>query len=296
MSSIHPARQLWALFEPIHAITYFAPHCRAAFEQAGLRGFWRGYFAGRAAPLGPVGAAPVCAAFFSFAPSMVQRALPDVWSRATPGVTLAARLAGARAALAEVFDDDSAAVTAAADLLRIAAERIDTGGRILGAANAALPWPDEPIEVLWHASTLLREHRGDGHVAALVTCGLDPAEVLAWRTGLGGYDRAGLQAARGWTDDEWSAAVQRLTARGWLNHDGTPTELARSAYADAEAVTDRLAIVAWEGIDLDRVRAVVQPFTMRAASLLPYPNPIGLPDPRALLSPGSVPNSKPGIG
>ncbi|HZM74497.1 MAG TPA: hypothetical protein VFC19_02160 [Candidatus Limnocylindrales bacterium] len=278
-SRVHPARQLWELFEPIHTVSYFAPQCRAAFEEAGLRGFWRGYFAGRAAPLGPVEAAPVCAAFFSFAPAMVQRAIPDVWSRATPEAALAARRGGARAALTEVLKE-KAAVAAAADLMRTAAERIDVGGRVLAAANAALPWPDEPIDVLWHACTLLREHRGDGHVAALMICGLDGVEALAWRTALGGYDRAGLQPARGWTDNEWSSAVERLMARGWLNDDGTPTELARDAHTEAEAVTDRLAIAAWDGIDLDRVRAVVQPLATRAASLLPYPNPIGLPDPR----------------
>jgi hypothetical protein len=277
--SIHPARRLWVSFEPIHAVTYFAPHCRAAFEQAGLRGFWRGYFAGRAAPMGQVGEAAVRAAFFGFAPALVQRAIPDVWSRATPEAALAARLEGVRAALGEVFDDADA-VAEAAGLLRTAAERVDVGGRILGAANAALPWPEHPVEMLWHASTVLREHRGDGHIAAVVTAGLDPAATLVWRTALGGYDRTGLQPARGWTDDEWQAAAQRLTERGWLNDDGTPTDLARDAHVEVEAVTDRLAIAAWEGIDLDRVEAVLQPLTVRAVGLLPYPNPIGLPDPR----------------
>lgn len=285
---MHSARKLWGLFEPIHSVTYFAAQCRSAFEEAGLRGFWRGYFAGRAAPLGPVGAALVRAAFFSFAPSMVERALPDVWSRATPEAALAARLAGARAALADAFEDDDPAVVSAAGLLRTAAERLDAGGRILAAANAALPWPDEPLEMLWHACTLLREHRGDGHVAALVTHGLDGTEVLVWRTALGGYDRAGLQAARGWTDDEWAAAAGRLTARGWLDGDGTATDLARDAHAEVEKVTDELAFAAWDGIDLDRVEAVVRPLTTRAASHLPYPNPIGLPDPRTMPGPAGT--------
>jgi hypothetical protein len=168
--------------------------------------------------------------------------------------------------------------------LRIAAERADTGGRVLSAANAALPWPDQPIEVLWHATTLLREHRGDGHVAALVTHGLDPVETLVWRTALGGYDRAGMQAARGWTDAEWVAAELRLKQRGWLDHDGAANELAREAHTEVEAVTDRLAIAAWKDMDLDRVKAVARPLAMRAASLLPYPNPIGLPDPRTVLA------------
>jgi hypothetical protein len=287
MTSISPARQLWALFEPIHAVTYFAPQCRAAFEEAGLRGFWRGYFAGRAAPLGPVGPAPVYAAFFSFTRPMVERALPDVWSRATPEATLAARRAGARAALDAAFGDDPDRIAAAAEVLRTAAERVAVGGRVLGAANAALPWPDgpsdEPLDVLWHATTILREHRGDGHVAALVNAGLDGAEALVWRTALGGYEREGLIAARGWTEDEWAAAADRLTARGWLDGDGRPTEVARAAHIDVEATTDRLAIAHWDGIDLDRAIATIQPLSVRIASLLPYPNPIGLPDPRTVL-------------
>jgi hypothetical protein len=285
MTSISPARQLWALFEPIHAITYFAPQCRAAFEEAGLRGFWRGYFAGRSAPLGAVGPGPVYAAFFSFTRPMVERALPEVWSRATPETTLAARRAGARAALESAFGDDAgsidaARIAAAADVLRTAAERVEVGGRVLAAANAALPWPDEPIDVLWHATTILREHRGDGHVAALVNAGLDGAETLVWRTALGGYERSGLIGARGWTEDEWSAAADRLTARGWLDGEGEPTEAARAAHVDVEATTDRLAIASWDGIDLDRAIATVQPLSVRVASRLPYPNPIGLPDPR----------------
>src|SRR5574342_764117 len=98
-NEITTARRMWVLFESVHAVTYFAPEARAAFEAAGLRGFWRGYFAGRAAPLGPVNAAPVIALFNSFSPSMVQRAIPDVWTRAMPDAALAARVDGAASAL-----------------------------------------------------------------------------------------------------------------------------------------------------------------------------------------------------
>src|SRR5215470_4530200 len=92
-------RAMWALYEPIHVVTYFAAQARDALTAAGLRGFWRGYFAGRAAPLGAVPAAPVLASFFSFSPSMVTRALPEVWTMASPETTLRARAAGAVAAL-----------------------------------------------------------------------------------------------------------------------------------------------------------------------------------------------------
>src|ERR687897_117690 len=174
---------MWTLFEPVHAVTYFAPQARAAFEAANLRGFWRGYFAGRAAPLGAVGPPPVTATFFSFAPRMVQRALPDVWTRADPATALLARLDGARASLAALVGE-SAEVAEAAELLRDAADGLPPVGRPLAAANAALPWPDDPLGVLWQAATILREHRGDGHVAALLVAGLEGAQTPVWRASL----------------------------------------------------------------------------------------------------------------
>ncbi|MEO5874163.1 MAG: hypothetical protein ABIS86_03960, partial [Streptosporangiaceae bacterium] len=128
------ARRMWMLIEPIHAVTYFTPEPRAAYEQAGLRGYWRGYFAGRAAPLGRTGPAPVVAAFFGFAPAMVERALPAVWDLASPERALAARTAGARAALERILRGRE--VGAAAELLEQAAAGLDVAGRVLAAANA----------------------------------------------------------------------------------------------------------------------------------------------------------------
>src|ERR1700741_1971918 len=132
------ARAMWTLFEPVHAVTYFAAEARPAYEQAGLRGFWRGYFAGRAAPLGPAGAAVVTASFFNFAPAFVARAIPAVWDLITPAEALAVRRAGAQAALGVLLAgrEDSAAV--AADLLWAAIGELDFSGRVLAAANAAL--------------------------------------------------------------------------------------------------------------------------------------------------------------
>jgi hypothetical protein len=274
-------RRMWSLFEPIHAVTYFAPQARSAFEAAGLRGFWRGYFAGRSAPLGPVGPGPVIAAYFGFAPQMVTRALPDVWTRITPAAALAARLEGAVAALGAAFEDSD--VVEASELLRAAALGVDRPGRVLGAANADLPWPDgDPVAVLWHAATVLREQRGDGHVAALLVAGLDGCESLVWRASLIEPDsaKAMLQPARGWTDDEWSAAAERLTARGWLGPDGRATETARRAYAEAEAITDRLAGGAWDRLgekDTERCAELLAPLAAKAGVYLPQPNPIGLP-------------------
>ena len=281
--SVSLQRRMWSLFEPIHAISYFAPQARSAFEAAGLRGFWRGYFAGRSAPLGAVGAGPIIAAYFGFAPRMVTRALPDVWTRITPAAALDARLSGAVESLRCALDGvDEAAIIEAGELLRAAALAVEPAGRVLGAANADLPWPTgDPLEVLWHAATVLREHRGDGHVAALLVAGLDGCESLVWRASLvePASARAMFQPARGWNDEEWEAAAGRLAARGWLAEDGTATPAARQAYADAEAITDRLASGPWDNLGekgTGRCRELLTAMAARVRSYLPQPNPIGL--------------------
>lgn len=302
-------RHLWQLFEPLHAVTYFAPEARAAYEEAGLRGYWRGYFAGRAAPLGAVPAAPVTALFFSFAPSMVERALPDVWRRASPERALAARLDGAVAALRTLTADVPGAWPAsqagnppgggagpatgtlleAADLLETVARAAVTDGRALAAANAALPRPADPVGRLWLAATVLREHRGDGHITALVDAGLSGCEALVLRDALHG-GRADLQPHRGWTDDQWDAAAETLKARGWLRADGTASAAGKAAHEDVESRTDRLAAPPWEALTADqraRLAEVLTPLAVAAAAVVPYPNTMGLPRPGQDSSPSS---------
>ena len=274
------ARRMWTLYEPIHALTYFTPEARAAFEDLGLHGFWRGYFAGRSAPLGPVGPAPIVASFFGFAPAMVARALPGVWDLATPHDTLRARTTGARAAIDRALPGHD--FTEAATLLEQATEGLDVSGRVLGAANAALPKETEPADRLWHAATVLREHRGDGHVAALVAAGLDGCESLVMRAG-SDLSREILQPIRGWTDQEWDAARERLTARGWIDTDGTTTkEGLREARAIEEA-TDLAAARPWETLGpkhTERLITLLVPITRALGAAMPYPNPIGLPAPQ----------------
>lgn len=260
------ARELWTLFEPIHAVPYFAPEARAAYEAAGLRGYWRGYFAGRAAPLGRVGPEPVVAAFFGFAPSMVERALPAVWDLASPEAALAAKRAGALAALRRVLGETD--VTDAVDVLESAVAGLDLAGRVLGAAHAALPVPDEPLVRLWHAAGVLREHRGDGHVAAYVAHDVDGCEALVLRASID-LDREWLQPYRGWTDEQWDAATERLRDRGLLG--------SRELLESVEAATDAAALRAWRDVDTDRAREVLAPLAAAATGVLPETSPIGLP-------------------
>jgi hypothetical protein len=281
--AIATSRRMWTLFEPLHVVTYFAPEARSAFETAGLRGFWRGYFAGRAAPLGAITAAPVTGSFFSFAPAMVARALPGVWELLTPQQALAVRSAGAVAALRRLLAETRAAVPDAAGLLASATDGLDCAGRVLAAANAALPAPADPLARLWQAATVLREHRGDGHVAALVAAGLDGCEVLVLRAGLD-LARQLLQPLRGWTDDEWDAAVARLAVRGLLAPDGRATPEGAALYRAVEHSTDLAAGRPWTALGpraRQRLAALLGPIARACAAELPFPNPVGLPAPAA---------------
>ena len=272
---------MWTLFEPIHAVTYFAPEARSAYERAGLRGFWRGYFAGRAAPLGAASAAVVTASFFNFAPAFVARAVPGVWELITPGEALRVRTAGATEALQGLLAGREADAAAAADLLWRAIGELDFSGRVLGAATVALPVPGDGLARLWHAATVLREHRGDGHFAALAAADVDGCEAVALRCGLD-LRREDLQPVRGWTDDAWDEALARLAERGWIGVDGELTSAGRQAHAAVENATDWAAARPWARLGPEttaEIAAVLTPLAQACASVLPYPSPIGVPAP-----------------
>jgi hypothetical protein len=280
------ARRMWTLFEPVHVVSYFSAEPRSAFEQAGLRGFWRGYFAGRAAPLGPIAAAPVAASFFNFAAPMVERALPGVWQLISPADAVAVRSAGAVAALRRLLGDRASGAAAAADMLLRAADGLDCSGRVLAAANAALPVPGEPLARLWHAATLLREHRGEGHFAALVAAGIDGCEAVVLRAGLD-LDRAQLQPLRGWTDGDWEQAAARLADRGWLSSAGRVTPEGARAHRAVEAATDLAAARPWAQLGTagtEELTTVLAPLARACAAELTFPNPVGVQEPAADLA------------
>jgi hypothetical protein len=288
-TTVQTARSMWTLFEPIHAVTYFAPAARSAFEQAGLRGFWRGYFAGRAAPLGPAGAAVVTASFFTFAPAFVARAVPGIWELITPEEALRTRLAGASEALRGLLAGRESEAAAAADLLWQVAGELDCSGRVLAAANAAVPIPENGSADLsgsarlWQAATLLREHRGDGHFAALAAADIDGCEAVVLRSCLD-LRREDLQPVRGWTDEGWESALSRLADRGWVSANGTLTDSGRKAHAAVEDATDRAAARPWARLDAETTAEVVKvltPVALACARVLPYPSPIGVPAPGA---------------
>jgi hypothetical protein len=206
---------------------------------------------------------------------------------------LAAREAGAVAALRDqlgLADGQAAppAVGRAADLLVAAAGDLDIAGRPLGAVNAALPVPDEPLARLWHAATVLREHRGDGHIGALVAADIGGCEALALRSavdsavGGAGVGRARMQEVRGWTDEDWDAAAGRLAVRGWLDSGGLATAAGRAAHQAVEAATDVAAARPWARLGPERtaeLAGLLAPVARTCAGALPYPNPVGVPAP-----------------
>jgi hypothetical protein len=278
------ARLMWRLLEPLHAVTYFAPETAEAFRSAGTKGFWMGYFGGRAAPMGEADASVVAATFFNFAPTMVARSVPDVWSFATPAQLLEARSTAATRALRRLLGPlaHSPQVSAAAALGRRAVDGLVTAGRPLAAANASLPWPADEVTALWQAATVLREHRGDGHVAALVVEGLDGCQAHVSLAAIGAVPRTVLQPNRGWTDQQWDDAEHTLAQRGWLDRDGRATDDGIAGRAAIEAATDRLASDPWEQLGAGDTTTLVQalsPLTraVLASGVIPDANPMGLP-------------------
>ncbi|WP_211262650.1 SCO6745 family protein [Nitriliruptor alkaliphilus] len=279
------ARALWRVCEPVHAVTYFAPEVRDALKAVGLRGFWMGYTAARLAPLGPIGPEVGTAVLHNFAPTMVARSLPDAWRYASPEAVLTARAEALPRALAPFVEDlDVGTIEAVTASIRRATEAAGVEGRAMFAAHVALPWPDDPVLRLWHATTLLREHRGDGHVAALTAADLTGLEAHVLATAVRGGDPAVLRDNRGWSEDEWARSVNALATRGLVDRTGAATAVGQEEHAAVEAVTDRLAARPLARLDRDDVAtliATLAPVAQRIAAtgLVPFPNPMGLPRP-----------------
>jgi hypothetical protein len=263
------ARRTWRTVEPVHGMIYFSPEATAAFDALGLAGRM-GYFGSRAAPMGEVPAEVVIATFYNFRPALVRASIPEAWRRATPARILDARLDGADAALRRSLGDviGSRELAEAAGLARRAAETAcaHPEGRPLFAGHAALPWPQEDHLVLWHAQTLLREFRGDGHIAALVSAGLSGLEAAITHVATGEVPGAVLTSTRAWPADEWDTAVDGLRARGLLTADDdlALTDTGRTQRAWIEDATDAAAVMAYEPLGEDgcaRLRALARPWS-----------------------------------
>jgi hypothetical protein len=268
------ARKTWRTLEPIHGAIYFSPDATAVYAGLGLGEGRMGYFASRSAAMGPVPAEVVIATFFNFCPDLVRSVIPEAWNRASPEKVLAARLQAADTMLRTVLGGNvaGAEMAEAATLARRAAEAacLRPEGRPLFAGHAGLGWPDEDHLVLWHAQTLLREFRGDGHVALLLAEGLDGCEALVVHAATGDVPAGVLRATRAWAEDAWAAAVDRVRSRGWLES-GDELLLTATGRAHRQRVedsTDALALSAYVPLGEDgctRLRQLARPFSQAIA-------------------------------
>jgi hypothetical protein len=273
-------RELWRVLDAVHAVVYFAPDAKAAYVALGLRGYWMGYFASRSAALGTPGPRLVTALFYGFAPRMVERALPRAWELADPARVLDVRLGLARSAL-DGHAGDVRGLADAADRLEAVLAGLDVAGRPLAAAHLDVPVPAEPLLRVWYAATVLREYRGDGHVAALVAAQVDGVECHLLH---GGSLVSQQREFRGWSEEEWADAGERLRARGLLDTAGGKTSRGRELRAEIEWTTDRSAARALHMLDdtaLQGMLDVLAPLarSVAEASAVPYPNAMGVARP-----------------
>ncbi|MGN6300377.1 MAG: SCO6745 family protein [Angustibacter sp.] len=258
-------RRAWAALEAVHVPAYFSTEYRDGVKALGLRPSLA-YFPVRAAAMGAVPAEVVEATFYVFAPALVRHVVPACWSVASPEQVLAARHRAAQATLHRLLDPVVAEapdrLDEAVDLARTACAGLRTAGHPLYAGHAALPWPDDPLGVLWLAATQLREHRGDGHVAALVAYDLGPIEAMATSLLAGSVvSEHFLRRSRGWADEEWQAGTQRLLDRGLVTDAGGAVSLTPDGAAlrkAVEAATDRAALGAWQHLGLERTRRLAE--------------------------------------
>jgi hypothetical protein len=270
-------REFWQGIEVIHDVVYFGPDIRERFDALGLKGWWMAYFASRSVALGTPGPDLVTALFYGFAPRLVERALPDAWSMASREDILATRLQLARDRIGPALAPDAEPhIADLATNLETIIDGLDFAGRALAGAHATVPRPDDALGRLWWAATVLREYRGDSHVAVLVTNELDGAMANALAVA-DGRAPATQREARGWTEDEWAAAYDRLRGRKWVGKDDLVTDAGRVARAEIEIQTDKACSSCFDE-RMEKLAATAEPAlvdlarAINSAGAVPFPN------------------------
>jgi hypothetical protein len=269
---LRQSRRAWGALETVHVIGYFAEETTAEYVALGLRDRLA-YFPSRAAAMGAVGPRLTEATFYVFAPWLHDAALPAAWGTVSPERMVQARRDGMAKALERIMGAPDVAEPLA--LARRLCEGLTSPGRPLYAAHAQLEWPEDDLLALWHAATLVREHRGDGHVAVLTSQGVDPVEATLLDGAWSGRERF-LRSTRGWSDEEFAAGADRLRDRGWVDEEGGLTDNGKEARDGLEASTDAAALAPWEAFGVED--------TTRLADLV-------APLARAVLQAGVLPKS-----
>lgn len=256
------ARHAKASLELVHAMIYFAPEAEDRFTTLGLKPGRMSYYAGRSAAMGPVGAGVVAATFYNFNPVSVAKSIPAAWDIAAPGDVLDARLDAVDAALHRLLGDEVLAsddVVEAAELARIASGGCSPEGKPLYAGHADLAWPETPHLKLWHAITLLREFRGDGHIAALQQAGISGIQSLVLHSSVrGGFTPEAARTLREWSEQEWAEATEQLRERGLVDAEAVLTEQGEQFREEIEVRTDEMALAPWKALGEERTATLVE--------------------------------------
>jgi hypothetical protein len=248
------ARAAWGSLETLHVAAFFAPEVQQAYDEFGVTATRAGYFAARSSAFGEADPALVVATFYVFSPQLVGRALPAVWAAGSPAEWAAARAGAVSAALHRVLGTPD--VAEALELAREVCAGLPAAGRPLYAAWSTVAWPEDPLLALWHAGLLVREHRGDGHMTALMAAGLDPVEALV-TGGLAAGNLEFVRTTRGWTDEEWAAGVQRCRNRGLVDDDGL-TAAGSALRQEVETATDVLAVPGWAHLGAEGTQRLIE--------------------------------------
>lgn len=254
------ARQAKALEIP-HTMIYFAPEADERFAELGLERGRMAYYASRAAAMGAVGAGVVAATFYNFNPESVARSIPRAWSIASPETIITARYRAVDAALRRMLDAETLSSTQLAETAELATEVAKAGpvaGKPLYAAHADLAWPEEPHLRLWHATTLIREFRGDAHIAALQRAELTGLQALALHSASGeGFKPSVAKSLREWSEQQWEQAMLELRERGLVDAEGTLTDAGNQLREDVEADTDAMSTAPWRGMSEQRAQQLL---------------------------------------
>ena len=261
------ARRMFELVEPIGVVPYSTDEPNEAMFALGFTNYWDTYFAGRAAPLGLATAEVVDALFYNFAPGEVARHIPKVWATTTPEAAIAARRLGCGNALRRILGDrvDSPAFARAGDLLLKAASSAPSEGRPMYAALRALPVPVDAVGRLFHAASLLREHRGDGHIAALMVQGVGGLEAHVLYALDMGMPAEKFGRIHHLPAAQLAEVIDGMRRRDLIGADGWLSEPGRAVRQRVEALTDDLAARPYQSLEpdeLDELMATLEPFAM----------------------------------
>ncbi|MFB7511802.1 hypothetical protein [Streptomyces sp. NPDC056144] len=263
---------------PIHSTVYFSPDLDREFGALGFTDPAAMRLASRSAALGAVGAGTVAATFYNYDHTHLARYFPAVWETAAPSEVLAARLRAVDTTLRRLLGEETVSspeMAEAAVLALRATEACTRHARPLYSAHADLPVPDAPHLAYWYATTLLREHRGDGHLSALLAAGLDPVEALVSHTATGkGMSPRWVLGSRGWARADWEAATERLRGRGLLDAEGELTEAGTALREELELHTDRLDSAPYEHLGatgVERLTELGRDFLVTAATAGAFP-------------------------